>query len=66
MGKKKRQVVVRWIHLPQLQSHFPSAAPPNNAEKYPYRETVHPEDLFSVDMGKRKHSKEDAMQRAEP
>lgn len=44
--------------LPQLQSHFRYAAlPSNNAEKYPYIETVHPEDTFSIDMGKRKHSK---------
>lgn len=49
---------MRWIDLPQLQSHFPYAAlPSNNAEKYPYIETVHPEDTFSIDMGKRKHSK---------
>ena len=27
-------------------------------KKYPYIETVHPEDTFSIEMGKRKHSKE--------
>lgn len=49
---------MRWVDLPQLQSHFPYAAPPsNNAEKYPYIETVHPEDTLSIDVGKRKRSK---------
>lgn len=42
------------IDLPQLQSHFPYAVPPsNNSEQYPYIETVHPEDMFSIDMGEK-------------
>lgn len=44
---------MRWIDLPQLQSHFLYAVPPsNNSEQYPYKETVHPEDMFSTDTGK--------------